>query len=283
MNGFALGVQYDGSAFHGFQRQEALPTVQASLEEALSSIADEPVSLKPAGRTDQGVHATQQVVSFQTNASREHEAWRRGVNSKLPETISVRWVKEVSVDFDARYAALWRRYLYVFGEGSGYQVFLHKYVTWINEKLDAQAMNAVTAVFLGEQDFSAIRAANCGSVSPSRYIYHLAVLRLGAFIVIDVVANAYLLHMVRNLASVLREVGLGRMSQQQVITLLASRDRTQGPSTASSQGLYLAAVGYETQHGIDETVCLPSMIGYAGDHFERVKLPADYYRRPATR
>ena len=279
MSCIALGVQYDGSLFHGFQRQDGLATVQAALEEAVSAIANETIRLTAAGRTDRGVHATQQVISFQTNAVREMQAWQRGVNSQLPKGIAVSWAREVESGFNARYEALWRRYLYVFGERQQYLVFLRDFVTWIDEALDVDAMNGVREVFLGEQDFSAIRAANCGSLTASRYIYHLAVLQIGQYIVIDVAANAFLLHMVRNLAGVLRAVGNGHMSKQQVSELLAARDRRQSPATALSAGLYLVEVGYDARHGLDSGLRLPAMLGTERKHFDEVILPADYFRR----
>lgn len=279
MSGIALGVQYDGSLFHGFQRQQGLATVQAALEDAVSSVANEPISITAAGRTDRGVHATQQVVSFQSNAARTMRAWRQGVNSQLPAGIAVNWVQEVEPDFNARFEALWRRYLYVFGEQQHYLVFLRDFVTWLDDVLDWQRMNSVCGVFLGEQDFSAIRAANCSSKSPSRYIYHLAVIRIDNYIIVDVVANAFLLHMVRNLAGVLRAVGIGQISKQQVADLLAARDRRLAPATAASAGLYLVEVGYDARHGLTSGLQLPAMLGSKQQLFADVELPADYFKK----
>ena len=150
MRHYALGVQYDGTEFNGFQRQANTPTVQAELERALSSIADESISVTAAGRTDSGVHATQQVVSFSTNAERPDKAWKRGSNSMLPNSIAISWVREVPAAFNARFSALWRRYLYLFGEQEKKQVFVVNAANWIHEHLDVDMMNHAASCFIGE-------------------------------------------------------------------------------------------------------------------------------------
>ena len=279
MKHYALAVQYDGTLFSGFQRQTGVPTIQAELEAALSSIADEPITITAAGRTDRGVHATQQVVSFSTSVARQGKAWRLGSNSLLPNTIAVEWVCEVPASFSARFAALWRRYFYVYGQRSLQQVFDRNYASWIEESLDVERMNQAAQLFLGEQDFSSIRAAKCTSTTPSRYVYHILVERAGQFVVIDVAANAFLLHMVRNLSAVLRYVGSGKFSIDDVRALLAATNRDTAPPTAAAQGLYLTAVGYENALNLNATALIPSFLGDVQARFPDVTLPCDHYRR----
>ncbi|MCY4096363.1 MAG: tRNA pseudouridine(38-40) synthase TruA, partial [Gammaproteobacteria bacterium] len=275
----ALGVKYDGSSYSGFQRQADANTVQAELEKSLSSIAAEPITIHAAGRTDRGVHATQQVVSFETSAERPEKAWVVGANSLLPDTVGIVWLQEVSADFHARYSALWRRYLYVFGHRTAHQVFLRDLVSWTDVSLDVDRIEQVVELFLGEQDFSSLQAAHCTSPTPFRHVYHLEVIEIGKFVLVDIAANAFLLHMVRNLATVLHDVGNGALSRGDVVTLLRSRDRSVGPPTARAEGLYLTAVGYEEGFNIDNKVRIPAILGDITNRFQPVTLPCDYYRR----
>ena len=279
MKYYALGVEYDGTSYSGFQRQAKAQTVQAELETALSSIAAEPIAVVAAGRTDRGVHATQQVVSFETSVDRPDRAWVVGVNSLLPNTIGINWVREVNANFSARFSALWRRYIYVFGRNPAYQVFLHDFVNWTDSLLDVESMEQVADLFLGEQDFSCLRAANCTSRTPLRHVYHLAVIKSARFVIIDVAANAFLLHMVRNLAAVLHDVGVKKLTRSDVMALIDSRDRNLGPPTAHASGLYLVAVGYEPEYEINSSIRLPAVLGEIQDRFSPVTLPCDYYRR----
>jgi tRNA pseudouridine38-40 synthase len=243
----ALGIEYDGSAFRGFQLQPAAPTIQGALERALSRVAAEPVRVAPAGRTDTGVHATGQVVAFHTDAERPLRAWVRGANTFLPESVAVVWARAVDVAFSARRSAVARRYLYLFAE-QGYE---HQAPSplWRGRatevaKLDAAAMHRAAQAFLGEQDFSAVRGAGCQSHSPFRCVHKISVHRAGPLVVLDVTANAFLLHMVRNIAGVLAQVGDGRRSERWVMELLAARDRTRAGATAPANGLYLVYVHY---------------------------------------
>lgn len=280
MKYYALGVEYDGTSYRGFQRQADARTVQEELETSLSSIAAEPVTIKAAGRTDRGVHATQQVVSFKTSVDRPDRAWVGGVNSLLPNTIGINWVQEVNEKFSARYSALWRRYIYVYGQRTGYQVFLRDFVSWTDSTLDVDRMTQVADLFLGEQDFTSLRAANCTSRTPYRHVYHLNVIRTGHFVIIDIAANSFLLHMVRNLAAVLREVGNHKLNRSDVEALLKSRDRNLSPPTAPPSGLYLSAVGYEEEFEIDSAIRVPGVLGDIHEQFAPVTLPCNYYRRP---
>ena len=279
MRYYALGVEYDGTSYSGYQRQADAQTVQAELEKALSSIAAEPINVVAAGRTDRGVHATQQVVSFETSVDRPDRAWVVGVNSLLPSTIGITWVREVNSKFSARFSALWRRYIYVYGHRANYQVFLRNLASWTDSRLDVDRMGQVIDLFLGEQDFSCLRAANCTSRTPFRHVYHLAVIGTKRFVIIDVVANAFLLHMVRNLAAVLHDVGTEKLNRSDVMALIDSRDRNLSPPTAQATGLYLSAVGYEPGFNIDSSIRVPAILGEIHDRFRPVKLPCDYYRR----
>lgn len=240
----ALGVEYDGSAFHGFQRQRHAASVQDALETAASEVADEPVHMAVAGRTDAGVHATQQVVSFATAATRSPDGWRRGISSLTPETVGVVWAKALDQPFHARFDALWRRYIYVFSDAPTPPIIHRRLATWSPAPLNEEAMNQAAQDLVGEHDFSAFRAAACQSKSPWRRVDAIRVERRNGYVAIDITANAFLLHMVRNVASALREVGSGNLVGATLRKLLETRDRTQAPPTAPAQGLYLVGVGY---------------------------------------
>ena len=247
----ALGVEYDGAVFHGFQRQVGVPTVQETLEGALSGVADTPVRVAVAGRTDAGVHATGQVVSFRTSAVRSEESWRRGTNALLrgaDGAVGVVWARLVERRFHARFSALSRRYAYVYLEADTAPVLLRGRVTWTRAELDAGAMHRAAQDLLGERDFSAFRAAACDSNTPFRRVDAVSVTRHGKQVVIDIEANAFLQHMVRNLAGCLAHIGRGEADTGLVADLLAAGDRTLAPPTAPPDGLYLTRVRYP---GID--------------------------------
>ncbi len=239
---WALGIEYNGQAFHGWQRQKHASSVQQSLEDALSKIADEPVKVAAAGRTDAGVHATSQVASFTTNAQRLEKAWRLGTNAHLPEGVSVAWARPVPADFHARYSALARRYLYLYAEEA--PSALGRSQWWAGAPLNSDAMHRAAQALLGEQDFSAVRAAACQSPTPWRCVHRVAVSRFGDLVVLDIEANAFLLHMVRNIASMLAQVGRGERPEGWVAQLLAGRDRGPLGVTAPPQALYLTQVSY---------------------------------------
>lgn len=243
----ALGVEYDGNAFSGFQLQPHAPSVQQSLESALSAVANAPVRVAPAGRTDAGVHATGQVVAFRAPLSRPLSAWVAGANAHLPEGVRINWAQSVDASFHPRFSAVARRYMYVFVERGSRHERLSPLLgprAVAVPKLDELAMHKAAQTFVGEQDFSSVRGAGCQSLSAWRNVHRVVVHRAGPFVVIDIAANAFLLHMVRNIAGVLRQVGEGRRPEAWVKELLTSRDRTKGPATASPQGLYLVHVTY---------------------------------------
>ena len=243
-----LGVEYDGTQFSGFQRQSHAPSVQGALEAAISKVANEPIRIVGAGRTDAGVHATQQVVSFQTSAERPMHAWRRGVSSLTPRGIGVVWARVQAVPFHARFDAIWRRYVYVWSDVTQTPVILRGHVAWARAPLDVKAMHHAAQCLVGEHDFSAFRAAGCQSRSPWRRVTSIDVKRIGRYAAIDVTANAFLKHMVRNVAGALRDVGTGTLTSGEFSALFERGDRALGPPTAQPQGLYLVAVGYPHWH-----------------------------------
>ncbi len=204
---FALGVEYDGSDFSGWESQPRRRTVQSTLESALSSVADSQVETVCAGRTDAGVHATAQVVHFDSRAERAPHEWVLGANSNLPGDVSVRWASPVAEDFHARYLAVCRYYRYVIQNRREPSALLRQRAAWERSMLDVGPMQAAGDHLLGEQDFSSFRAAGCQAKSPVRTVVSLEVHRRGDLVLINIAANAFLQHMVRNVAGVLIEIG----------------------------------------------------------------------------
>ncbi len=242
----ALGVEYDGAAFSGYQYQPHAPSVQGALEAALSQVAAAPVRIDGAGRTDAGVHATGQVVAFSTDVERPLSAWQRGTNALTPRGVAVRWVRLVDDSFHPRFQATARRYMYLFEDAEEAAALIQGRAV-PSRRLDDEAMHRSAAVLVGEQDFSAFRASGCQAASPWRCVHRVAVLRAGSFVVLDITANAFLLHMVRNIAGTLWRVGLGERPQSWTGELLEGRDRTQAAPTAPPDGLYLVDVRYPEQ------------------------------------
>ena len=239
----ALGLEYVGTAFHGFQAQHGPVTVQGVLEKALGYVADEPIRVTAAGRTDAGVHATHQVVSF-IGPQRPLSAWVKGVNSVIGDHVAVIWAERAPDNFNARRSAVRRRYMYVYGETDPRPAIGKDYACWRNKILDVNRMQEAAQVLLGEHNFSTFRAAQCQASTPNRCIENLTVSRSGPMVVIDTVANAFLMHMVRNIAGMLEHVGSNMLHPSDVETLLAARNRSLAPPTAPPQGLYLVQVSY---------------------------------------
>lgn len=240
----ALGLEYDGSRYHGWQRQSNSASVQAAVEEAVSRVADHPVQLVCAGRTDAGVHATGQVAHFDTNALRDSRAWVLGGNSNLPPYVSVLWALPVDEAFHARFKAEWRSYRYIILNRFTRPSLHARYATWWHRPLDAERMHAAGQCLLGEHDFSAFRASECQAKTPVKIMHELTVMRSGDWIYLDVRANGFLHHMVRNIAGVLMLVGTGEQPPGWPQRVLESRKREQGGITAPPNGLYLTGVGY---------------------------------------
>jgi tRNA pseudouridine38-40 synthase len=251
----ALGIEYDGSRFQGWQFLGAhrdIRTIQGELQPALTSVAAHDVELTCAGRTDAGVHAWGQVAHFDTTARRDERAWVLGANSLLRDDVSVVWACEVDAKFHARHSATARRYRYVILNDSARSGVLSGRVSWDYRPLDVQAMQAAANSILGEHDFSAYRAAECQSESAVRDLRQISVRRLGVYILIDVEANAFLQHMVRNIVGVLSDIGAGKRPPGWAREVLESRDRRQGGVTAPAAGLYLLRVVYPEGFAIPE-------------------------------
>ncbi len=243
---WAAGVEYDGRQFSGWQRQREQLTVQGVLEAALSQVADKPVAIAAAGRTDAGVHACGQVISFNSAARRDPGNWIKGCNGILRRAqlgVSLAWIRPVAEVFHARFSATSRRYLYVL-ESADHPRSLNRGLVTTVAQLDVPAMLNAARYFVGEQDFSALRGSGCQSSTPWRCVHFARLHLAGRYLVFDVQANAFLLHMVRNMVGLLLAVGMGRLRSEQVPALLASLDRRQLPATAPPDGLYLADVGY---------------------------------------
>ena len=240
----ALGVEYDGSAFSGWQLQEGVRTVQGCVETALSKVADHPVRVICAGRTDAGVHARGQVIHFKTDAVRSMRSWVFGANANLPTEISMLWAQPVSDDFHARFSAVRRRYRYVILSRPVRPTFLAGRVSWNYRSLNETRMVAAASCLLGEHDFTSYRALACQAKTPVRTLYRLDVTRQDDLIFIDIEANGFLHHMVRNIAGVLMAIGAGEREPIWARQILEMRDRTAGGVTAPPHGLYLMEVGY---------------------------------------
>lgn len=240
----ALGVEYDGAGFHGWQSQPHGNTVQDALERALSAVAGESVRVTCAGRTDAGVHALGQVAHFDCTAERPDNAWVRGTNAHLPATVAVRWAQPVDKEFHARFAALSRSYRYVLYNHAVRPALNHGHVGWCHRPLDAERMQRAAQLLLGEKDFSAFRSAECQAKSPLKTLYQADVVRRGNMIVFDFRASAFLQHMVRNIVGALVAVGKGKREADWIAELIARRDRTLAAPTFSPAGLYFSAVEY---------------------------------------
>ncbi len=243
----ALGIEYSGTHYSGWQRQKHANSVQQELEKALSIVAAHSVEVQCAGRTDAGVHGTGQVVHFDTHSNRKPVAWTMGVNANMPRDIAVRWAKEVPDSFHARFTATARRYRYIIYNHAYRPAILSSGVSHYHGELDADKMHQAGQYLLGENDFSAFRAAHCQSRSPWRNIHHLNVCRVGHYVIIDIKANAFVHHMVRNITGSLINVGRGEQEPQWIKWLLGQKDRRLAGATAKADGLYLIEVDYPQQ------------------------------------
>lgn len=241
----AIGLEYDGAGFAGWQSQPSGQTVQDVLERALTSIAGMPIRVACAGRTDAGVHALAQVAHFDTTVERPLNAWVRGANAHLPPAVAVRWALPVDETFHARFSARSRAYRYLLLNRSPRPGLLAGKVGWCHQPLDVAAMREAAASLLGEHDFSSFRAAECQAKSPIKTMHEFSIERERDLVVFSCRANAFLHHMVRNLVGALMYVGMGRQPADWLAALLAARDRRLGAPTFAPEGLYLSGVEYD--------------------------------------
>ncbi len=267
----ALGVEYDGSAFSGWQIQKDGRSVQAAVEDALASVANHRVKTICAGRTDAGVHACSQVVHFDTDAERRERSWVLGSNSELPDDVNICWAREVAPQFHARFGAVSRRYRYLLLNRPVRSAICRTRAWTVYQKLDIELMRSAAKHLVGENDFSALRASGCQAASPIRTVHSLEIIQQRQWLCIDVHANAFLHHMVRNIAGLLVRVGLAEEAPTWVAEVLASRDRKRAGVTAPAQGLYLYFVEYPPEFGLPgmDTIVhgldlLPGGQGYIG-------------------
>lgn len=253
----AIGIEYDGTSYSGWQQQSHCRSVQQELQQALSRVADHPVDLTAAGRTDAGVHALEMVAHFDSAADRPLQAWVLGGNAQCAPDIAVLWAHAVPGDFHARHSALARTYRYRILNRRMRPALDRARVCWVRHPLDAGRMHAAAQALVGEHDFSSFRAAECQSPTPLRRLDAVAVSRDGDTVDIVVTANAFLHHMVRNIAGTLLAVGRGDRPAEWVGAVLAARDRTVAGVTAPPQGLYFAAAAYPPGFGLP-SVRLPA-------------------------
>lgn len=250
MTRWAAGVEYLGTRYCGWQWQVSAASVQQEVERVLGKVADHPVKVTAAGRTDAGVHALNQVIHFDSEAARAPHAWLLGANSQLPRDISLRWVQATDPEFHARYKATARSYRYVMWSSRARSALLEGRVTWLVGTLDAAAMHRAAQVLVGDHDFSAFRDADCQSSTPMRNLHSISVRQQGDFTVLDVKANAFLHHMVRNIAGVLMAIGQGKQPEGWAQTVLQSRSRAQGGVTAEAGGLCFIGPEYPERFGL---------------------------------
>jgi len=246
----ALGVEYDGSNYQGWQAQRDASTVQFQIESALSRVASHPVRVHCSGRTDAGVHASAQVAHFDTDASRDGHNWLLGANVSLPHDISVVWAKPVPEQFHARFSALRRRYNYLILNRLARPAVLARRAAWVHKSIVAERMNDAARCLIGRHDFSSFRAQGCQAKSPVRTVFRIDVERRGPFVVLTVEADGFLQKMVRNIAGVLIAVGSGRHEPEWVAEVLEHRSRSLGGVTAPPDGLYLSGVYYPPEFEI---------------------------------
>lgn len=244
---YALGVEYSGTAYCGWQRQPHCESIQQNLETALSFVADHPVELVCAGRTDTGVHAIEQVAHFEANVKRTERAWILGSNCRLPGDIRLKWVVPVTDDFHARFSARSRSYRYIIFNSLVPSAIFHDRSSWEYRPLDHKLMHQCAQILVGEHDFSSFRAAGCQAKSASRNIIEISVSRQGELIYLDISANAFLYHMVRNIAGSLMAVGTGEQDGAWFSEVFQARDRNLADVTAAAAGLYFLQASYEAQ------------------------------------
>jgi tRNA pseudouridine38-40 synthase len=252
----ALGIEYDGTDFFGWQRLGHGPSVQAEVEAALSFVADHPVEVTCAGRTDAGVHARCQVVHFDTDAMRDERAWVLGATTRMPRVIAALWARTMPDDFHARFSARARRYRYAILNRAIRPALDARFLSWERAPLDADAMHAAAQALVGERDFSSFRAVSCQARHARRNVMRIGVRREGEQVIVEIEANAFLHHMVRNIVGSLLEVGRGERPAEWIAEVLAARDRNVAGVTAAPQGLTFIGPGYPAEWRLPSEVTL---------------------------
>lgn len=267
---YAAGVEYSGTNYHGYQTQHnQLPTIQVELEQAFSRVAGGAgIAVNGAGRTDAQVHACEQVVHFDSPVARPERAWLYGANSHLPKDISVLWVKQVADNFDARFSAMRRRYRYVFYSADVRPALLRHELTWTYKQLDVDKMHHGAQALVGKHDFSSFRASECQAKTAIKTIDAIAVTRFGRYVVLDVRADGFLHHMVRNIAGTLLMVGSGERSVDWVADVLVARERAVAGITAPAAGLYMLRVEYAPEFALPQIDLGPHFLATMPDPFE---------------
>ncbi len=258
----ALGVEYAGTHFCGWQFQAQARSVQGCVEEALSQVANHPVTVICAGRTDTGVHALAQVIHMDVTATRSPRSWVLGTNSNLPQDVSILWAQPVDNSFHARFSAIARHYRYVILNRPTRPAVLAKQITWEHQPLDIEQMQAAANYLIGTHDFSSYRAIACQAKNPVRTLSRLTIFRFKDQIIIEISANAFLHHMVRNIVGVLITIGHGKQPPLWARTVLEARNRTAGGVTAPASGLYLSGVDYSPSYQLPKQfvpLCYPSL------------------------
>lgn len=244
MTTYAIGIEFIGTHYKGWQRQQEVDSIQARLEHALSKVANHPIEVIAAGRTDARVHASNMIAHFTTSATRSAHQWLRGVNTLLPDDIALRWICPMPSDFHARFSATARRYRYITLNQPYRPAILRHQVTHFYEPLDTDKMIHATAHFRGTHDFSSFRSSLCQSNKPVRDIHHIRLFWHGAYLVLDIQADGFLHHMVRNIMGALFAIGTGRLSADELPHLIKLKDRSQLPPTADADGLYFINAYY---------------------------------------
>jgi len=254
---YAAIVEYDGSQFNGWQIQPHAPSVQAAVEAALAHVADEPVRVHTAGRTDTGVHAVGQVIHFDTDKLRSNYGWLRGANTKLPDSVAIKWIKPVADDFHARFSAQSRSYRYILNTRKIPLGILASYVSRYPLELDIDVMRAALQALIGKHDFSAYRASGCQSMDPVKTMHSIEINQYEDWIWLDICGNGFLQHMVRNIIGVLLKIGAHEREASWAGEVLDSKDRTQGGVTAKPNGLFFVEARYEKRFGLPESSTAP--------------------------
>ena len=253
MQRVVLGIEYDGFAFHGFQKQaRGVITVQESLERALSEVANEPITLICAGRTDAGVHATDQIIHFDTVSTRPVKAWTSGLNVLLPNSVSVKWAMPVSPSFHARFSATGRTYRYLICCSPTRPALGVDQLTWERRSLDVELMRQASQALIGKHDFTSFRTVHCQAKNPIRHVHHIEILEQSDLLCVEIKANAFLHHMVRNIVGALLAVGCGKESVEWVGQVLALKDRAKAGTMAKPNGLHLVGVQYPEHFGLPQ-------------------------------